>query len=973
MYKKLRKKIATSLSEIEGTDDFAYGKWLKEPQHKDHKIESPHTSVFDTTSLNNYLEKPPSEKYGEILKEADVLPELKKAISKKIRTNAVFFNFGTSDITRFKLSDYEAAFLKRKLREINFKSKLPKIKDIKWKSPSPRIANSFKRLEPNVLKVDLLDPQVLSGTTQTSTGENLVLNVLDSPLKIYNVKIPGIDKIKLGKIYFLKNIKPNTSLLNESFYPINKTGVTEQNLDLLGVVWEEEVIPSKDGIEPIEQQDELFDDVVHDFVDNMPVEEISLEDLGLSDINFDNIKIEHLDLENLNLDDLNLDDSILVDEQTNLTEEFDNTVNVTLEEETNEELPQTELESVETDEAVHLDDETDEVEDSDEEEDIAEPIKTFTDYENDFSLLYSYQETGAEFLIDERYALLSDNLGLGKTVQAVSALKNLFAANKIKSAVIVCSKNEIGSISRLENTIDGWIGHLNCWAQDLSILHINGTPHERSSKWKESAQVYLSTYESFFFDIEENVIDKKKLKSVECFIFDEAQNLFRKVLNSDKFNKSIKPQYIWALSSYPSEIVKGEINSVFIKKFAVESVLKRSKAEVSREIPFITWQENWTELDELQLTEYSDSLRAAKEKVNWLIESGNPLRFQANIFTILHQLKQVCNFADKSDTSPKTDLLLGHVDNIAKNKKKVIIFSQYDKLGTKKIEALFKKNSIKYVTYAAGMSTKEMESATKNFASDNTITAMIAGVKSSRIKLPACDVSYIIHFDQWWNPASLWQTEELVTALKKENGLNEPVNVYSYLTKGTIEEKISSLLFRKGFLNKNIMDLFGAEHLGEMIANEEWLEIFDMPDSKFNKETEKKLKDAEKKLVNLSQEDFIETVKIFLTKLGIKKPDAVDSENGNFIDVKGTFSKSKIEALMVARILLNDKSDSNEIQSHLSDLKELTKKGKAFILTRGSFDEENPAKHNPEISLLDKKSLSNYYYQFRVLLPHYKV
>jgi superfamily II DNA or RNA helicase len=923
MYRQIRKKIASSLSTIELAEDFAYSKWLKEPKLNNPKIDSPHSSLLDTTKLNNRIEIPGSEAFKILIRESDVLPEFKKVLSRKTRTSAIFFGFGLADVKKFKASDYDAIFLKRKAREISFKGKSPQIKNIKWKAASPQINSLFKQLIPDILKLDLLKAELFSIENYLGSDSAFKFEAINTVPKIYKVKIPGIDKIKLGKIYFLKNIKPEGArILKESFYPVKHPEIFEQNLDLLGVIWSEESVALNKGPEEpetIEVHDEL-----NDFIDNIINKISAVEDISIDD------SVNIID----NLEDENI------------------TVKGKIDKELSEPEPEVQPEDIVKTDSVK--------------QEVDEPAAEVQSYENIFDSVYSYQETGAEFLLDKKFALLLDDLGLGKTVQAVSALKNLFASKKIKTALIICSKHQIGSTDTFDGNIDGWLGHLKTWAPELNFTIISGTPHERNLKWKESTRLHIASYDSFFFDLEENIIEKKKLKSFECLIFDEAQHLFNKVLNSDKFNKSVKPSYIWALSAYPSDKINNEINSVFTQKFSISNSLKRSKPEVSKELPAIIWQENWLELDEQQEIEYSASLQIAKEKVNWLIESGNPLRFQANIFTILHQLKQVCNFSEKSDVSPKTGLLLEQVDAIVKNKQKVIIFSQYDKLGTKKIEALFNKYSIKHVSCAPGMSTKEMETAVKNFTSSGSIAAMIAGVKPARIKIQSGEIPYIIHFDQWWNPASLWQTEELIFSFSARKNLNGVINVYNYFSKGTIEEKINKLLFRKGFLNKNVMDLFNAETIGEMIANEEWLEVFDMHDEKFIKGTEEKLKESEKRLLSLSPADFLEALKIFFTKLGIKNLDVVKSGDGKTIDIKGISKKLNVEVKTVARVILSDIVNDKELKAHLSDLKELTQNGKAFIISKGSFENESPVKYNSAITLIGKKLLANYFNQFRV-------
>ena len=598
------------------------------------------------------------------------------------------------------------------------------------------------------------------------------------------------------------------------------------------------------------------------------------------------------------------------------------------------------------------------------EDNIEQENEDDINYENVFESLYNFQKEGAEFLLEHKRALLSDELGLGKTVQAVSTLKNLFESGRIKSALIICTSDRIGSVGRLEGHVDGWIGHLHKRVPELNVVHLSGSIQERKKKWQSAPDILISTYDNFFFDIVENVAGSKELKHFNCLVLDEVQFLFNRKFDGDKFLKSMNPKYIMALSSIPNENVKNNLDSIFKNKFSIKSYLRRSKKDVVKETPGVVWQNKWLEMDEDQAVEYNDAFISAKEKVSWLLESGNPLRFNANIFTILHQLKQICNFSANSIKSPKTELLTRQIEFIAKNNKKVVVFSQYDKAGTKKIEEILNKSGIKYLSYAPGMSTKEMESTTKNFISKSSITAMIVGVKPGRMKIASTEIPYVIHFDLWWNPASLWQTETVLRSARSAL-LSENLSVYSYLMKGTIEERINNLLFRKGLLNKNVMENIAADTIAEMVANEEWLEVFDMPDNKFKNMYEAALQEIWTKIENYSEAELMEKGKNLFTKLGYRNLDLAENNNGGYFDMRGIIKKANYDQQMNARFVFNDYLESEEIKNHLTELREKTNNGKVFLISKGTF--EMTELILPNATLIDHKLLANYFYQFRVM------
>jgi SNF2 family DNA or RNA helicase len=888
MYKAIRKKVAKSVSTIDRAEDFEWRKWLKDPQLSLHEIDPFTTNLIDAKPLNTWLVSQSTETSkikGISLFAADVYPESKAIHPKKTKTNPVFFGLGTTKVERVKLNVSDSNLFKKKPAEIDFKkspvqvnSFSPKFKDLKqenveWQINPPEITEKLSALKPKVFNLELLNPGSFDSAAFASKHQSINVDILRALPRIFKVKILGLDKIKLGKIYFLKNVTLSESKLDKkTFNQINKS------VRITGKTF---------GFEKAKQ--------IKIFSENDESEKKKL---------FKNEPIPDI--------------SVI------------ETVKASLE--------------------------------------PVEEIRVREKHENIFHSLYSYQEEGAEFLINNNYALLADELGLGKTIQAISALKNLFRTKDIKSAVIICRKYDIGDHKVTDSTgyVDGWVGHLQKWAPELSLSIVKGTPQERSAIWKKKTLIHVVSYDSFFFDIGEDIIDASKLKATHCFVFDEAQDIFKKVLDSSKFLKSINPKFIWALSSLPVENVKADLNSVLIQKYPVNISLSRSRKEISGQIPKVIWQENWLPFDEAQKTEYNDALHSAKEKVHWLLETGNPLRFQANIFTILHQLKQVCNFATTKETSPKTELLVKHVDTIAQNKKKVIIFSQYDKMGTKKLEELLKKQGVQYRTYQPGMSTKEMETAVNSFINNKNVVALIAGVKASRIRINSEEVPYVVHFDQWWNPAFLWQTEESISLPPGSTGNKQSLSVYSYLIKDSIEEKIQNLLYRKGLLEKNIMDSIPAESIAELISNEEWLEVFDMPDQNFKKNNELKLISSIKKIESINTKEMIEKVRAFLMKIGCRNIE-MEEENSDTLVLSGKYRKGDSEIPLFTKCFVQEKVDSEPIRDFAVNTKEKIKGGKIFIISSGSFVTDENLKLDENVSLLDGRLFANYLHHFNLI------
>ncbi len=60
----------------------------------------------------------------------------------------------------------------------------------------------------------------------------------------------------------------------------------------------------------------------------------------------------------------------------------------------------------------------------------------------------------------------------------------------------------------------------------------------------------------------------------------------------------------------------------------------------------------------------------------------------------------------------------------------------------------------------------------------------------------------MIHYDRWWNPAK----EEQATARVHRMGQKDVVQLFRLITKGTLEEKIHSIISRKQELASSVIN-----------------------------------------------------------------------------------------------------------------------------------------------------------------------
>jgi SNF2 family DNA or RNA helicase len=101
--------------------------------------------------------------------------------------------------------------------------------------------------------------------------------------------------------------------------------------------------------------------------------------------------------------------------------------------------------------------------------------------------LFPHQRAGVKFLATARRALLADEPGLGKTAQAIRALKLLQeSGTPIFPALIVCP-----------NTLKkNWKREFDKWWPGLDIQIIKGSATQRRKQFDEPAQVFIINWES---------------------------------------------------------------------------------------------------------------------------------------------------------------------------------------------------------------------------------------------------------------------------------------------------------------------------------------------------------------------------------------------------------------------------------------------------------------------------------------------
>ncbi len=910
IYKKIRKSTATKISNLESTETFLWNKWIREPLTEDRELEPFIKRLWDTSKIVVSIDNPGLDKFTFKFKKIKIYKSAQRLLDLKSKTNLIFFGFGTFQTTNINISfnqelkQYFSTTIEYDGPALSFK-----IKDHRKKEYTTLLTPFTKDISGSFNKSGKSEENDITPVKEIEIKEEKTLiNKIDSEIKVkktievnYNFDIPKV-------VDYLSELIPkvyNIDLLN-SFEELNSKGKIYQT-----------------KIELLEDKASLID---QKFTDLLMKPEIKLAKINhnfiiviekkeyFSELFPWDIIDKKISLKKL-LAESNKAAAFIYDSNSTKPFSYETTIKK-IEDENIDKLLQPDI-------------------------DLSEGDK-----EELLKGLYPFQKDGVMFLVENHIALLCDELGLGKKMQALSALKYLFKRRDIKTALIITNYFLIGNKQFNEDTGNsyGWEGQLNKFAPTLTHSVIASESKEIDSELNQTAQIFIASYDILVKATDENLVDKDKLKTFDCIIFENPEVLNDYKKRIQKLIKSIQPKFLWMISNFDNLEFKEKV----LAELTPKAVLKRTKEEVGDQIPDPVRQEYWVEMDKDQKNEYDQALSYTQNQITDVVQTGNPYRFQSKVFLSLHQLKQVTNFSIRNIISSKGHIIASQLKSIAQNKKQAVVFSQYDKYGTQKLIELFNQEGINYIKYLPGMPQNELENSIKKFEKDKSITVLLAGLQATITKVSLAYAPYIIHFDQWWVPITQWQLEEKITG--KENKL--PITVISYLTRNSVDEKLREKLFEKELLNKNLTDTIGPELFSKLISEKEWMDIFNMPPDKDAKQDS--LETHYQNLIQLTPEKIMDKIRLLFVNLSYSGIKVKDEASKIRYAITGTFSKNWRQTEFAAQCYLIFKEpDTEAVNYFIESHKKIKGLGKIFIITL------NPSYNGEEITTQENVTFIN--------------
>lgn len=455
------------------------------------------------------------------------------------------------------------------------------------------------------------------------------------------------------------------------------------------------------------------------------------------------------------------------------------------------------------------------------------------------SRLFPFQIIGSYFLYKAKDGMLCDMVGLGKSIQSLTAVDKHMDDKSINFCIIICP-------STLKRN---WEQEIQKWTSKTCII-IDGTPAQRKKQYKQAYKYdyMIINYDLLNFDM--NVIDEMILQKgyVYALIMDEIQYIKNYQAKRSKHTKIISrfAKYSIGMSATAIENSVLDLWSIFqaidfnifgdnglfwhfkdkfikmdwfgnaigykdeqtIKKRMAPFLLRRLKEDVLDELPDRMENNYWVELSPIQRKFYND---VSNQIVTEIEDESKAEKIKyATVLPMITYLRQ-CVLSAKlvghhENISTKTDQLIDFLESLD-DKSKVVLFTHFvgmvellketlDKYKYKNICIHGQQGSPLYCP--TNNRVKVIDEFNKD---DNCKILVTSDILTEGVNITSAN--YIVNFDMLFNPAKM---EQRVGRIDRLGTKHKVINIVNIIAINTIEEDVFKTVWEKRNMSVDIMD-----------------------------------------------------------------------------------------------------------------------------------------------------------------------
>jgi len=430
--------------------------------------------------------------------------------------------------------------------------------------------------------------------------------------------------------------------------------------------------------------------------------------------------------------------------------------------------------------------------------------------------LRGYQREGVkwiDYLHENRLGgCLADDMGLGKTLQTITMLTRLYPKEQQPSLIVMP-----------RSLLFNWQDELRKFAPQLTYYIYYGAQRDLDEACR--SQLVLTTYA-----LVRNDIEQLRQRPFHYVILDESQNVKNLASQSAQAVALLPCEHRLALSGTPIENNLTELYALFhflnpamfgslddfnqryaypiqrdgdreatesLRRRIFPFILRRLKGDVLDELPPLTEQTLYVEMDDDQRRLYEQRRQYYQEAVSSSIASQGLGGSQMMLFQALSELRRIASvpesLTDGAVTSPKLEPLSEAISEAVAGGHKVVVFFNFI-AGIELVGEQLNAMGIDFVTMTGA--THDRRSVVERFQGDPRCRALLMTLKTGGVGLNLTAADTVFIFEPWWNRAAEMQ------AISRLHRIGQNANVLSYamIVRDTIEEKIRLLQQQKAEL-----------------------------------------------------------------------------------------------------------------------------------------------------------------------------
>lgn len=225
-------------------------------------------------------------------------------------------------------------------------------------------------------------------------------------------------------------------------------------------------------------------------------------------------------------------------------------------------------------------------------------------------------------------------------------------------------------------------------------------------------------------------------------------------------------------------------------------MLRRLKSEVL-DLPEKIYINEYVDMSKEQTKLYNEVLSNLVENIDKIKLSPNPL-------TQLIRLRQVTGnpnlLSSTAKINPKFDRMMELIEDVVKSGGKCVVFSNWTDVINPAFN-LLQKNGYNPALYT-GQNKDTREQQKDNFMKNDRCKVILGTIGAMGTGLTLTAANTCIFLDEPWNRALKDQCEDRIHRI----GTKTSPNIITLLCKGTIDERINNLVYRKGKMSDVIID-----------------------------------------------------------------------------------------------------------------------------------------------------------------------